>query len=197
MDCGMLVLHMVLMALFVAIPLTLLSTLELPRDRHWQVYVPVLGAAVLAMTPMLILSMIREHTFSVLRAGVAILLVASSVLLISDRNTGGLVVGLWLFCVAFTLLEALMPSLMSRLAPGQNKGTALGVYNTFQFLGVFIGGALGGWLFGLFGGFGVFTFSAIAVLAWLILVMVAPAPKLLESRTVDLESAEERDFPYS
>ena len=190
MDCGIFVLHMVLMAFFVAVPLALLETLELPRDRHWQVYVPALGAAVLAMVPMLILSMIREHTFPVLRAGVAILLVASLVLLISDTNAGGLVVGLWLFFVAFTLLEALMPSLMSRLAPAQSKGTALGVYNTFQFLGVFAGGTLGGWLFGLFGGFGVFIFSAVAVLAWLILIVVAPAPKLLESRTVDLENAE-------
>ena len=113
---------------------------------------------------------------------------------ISGRNISGLVVGLWLFFVAFTLLEALMPSLMSRMAPAQNKGTALGVYNTFQFLGVFIGGALGGWLFGHFGGSGVFIFSAVAVLAWLILVAVAPAPKLLESRTVYLENAEQRDF---
>ena len=87
-----------------------------------------------------------------------------------------------------------MPSLMSRLAPGQSKGSALGVYNTFQFLGVFIGGALGGWLFGLFGGSGVFIFTAVAVLTWLILVVVAAAPKLLESRTVNLENAEERDF---
>ena len=87
-----------------------------------------------------------------------------------------------------------MPSLMSRLAPAQSKGTALGVYNTFQFLGVFMGGALGGWLFGLFGGSGVFIFSAAAVLVWLILVVAVPAPKLLESRTVDLEHAEERDF---
>ena len=194
MDCGILVLHMVLMALFVAVPFALLETLELPRDRHWQVYVPVLGAAVLAMVPMLILSMIREHTVPVLRAGVAILFVSLLALLISDRNTGLLVVGLWLFFVAFTLLEALMPSLMSRLAPAQNKGAVLGIYNTFQFLGVFIGGALGGWLFGLFGGSGVFIFSAVAVLAWLILVVVAPAPKLLESRTVDLENAEQRDF---
>ena len=194
MDCGILVLHMVLMALFVAVPFALLETLELPRDRHWQVYVPVLGAAVLAMVPMLILSMIREHTFPVLRAGVAILFVSLLALLISDRNTGVLVVGLWLFFVAFTLLEALMPSLMSRLAPAQNKGAALGIYNTFQFLGVFIGGALGGWLFGLFGGSAVFIFSAVAVLAWLILVVVARAPKLLESRTVDLENAEQRDF---
>ena len=194
MDCGILVLHMVLMALFVAVPFALLETLELPRDRHWQVYVPVLGAAVLAMVPMLILSMIREHTFPVLRAGVALLFVSLLALLISDRNTGVLVVGLWLFFVAFTLLEALMPSLMSRLAPAQNKGAALGIYNTFQFLGVFIGGALGGWLFGLFGGSAVFIFSAVAALAWLILVVVARAPKLLESRTVDLENAEQRDF---
>jgi MFS family permease len=194
MDCGILVLHMVLMALFVAVPFALLETLELPRDRHWQVYVPVLGAAVLAMVPMLILSMIHEHTFPVLRAGVAILFVSLLALLISDRNTGVLVVGLWLFFVAFTLLEALMPSLMSRLAPAQNKGAALGIYNTFQFLGVFIGGALSGWLFGLFGGSGVFIFSAVAALAWLILVVVARAPKLLESRTVDLENAEQRDF---
>ena len=69
MDCGIFVLHMVLMAFFVAVPLALLETLELPRDRHWQVYVPALGAAVLAMVPMLILSMIREHTFPGVASG--------------------------------------------------------------------------------------------------------------------------------
>ena len=122
------------------------------------------------------------------------MLVALSVLLISDGNAGGLLVGLWLFFVAFTLLEALMPSLMSRLAPAQSRGTALGVYNTFQFLGVFIGGALGGLLFDFFGGPGVFIFSAVAVLVWLILVLVSQAPKLLESRTVDLKNAMEHDF---
>ena len=57
-----------------------------------------------------------------------------------------------------------------------------------------MGGALGGWLFGLFGGAGVFIFSAVSVLVWLILVVAVPPPKLLESRTVDLEHAEERDF---
>ena len=80
------------------------------------------------------------------------------------------------------------------MAPAESNGTVLGVYNTFQFLGVFIGGAFGGWLFGHFGGPGVFIFSAVAVLAWLILVVVARAPKLLERRTVDLENAEQRDF---
>ena len=59
---------------------------------------------------------------------------------------------------------------------------------------MFTGGVLGGWLYGLFGGFGVFTFSAVAVLTWLILVVLVPPPKLFESRTLDLENAEERDF---
>jgi MFS family permease len=57
-----------------------------------------------------------------------------------------------------------------------------------------LSGALGGWLFGYFGGSGVFICSAFVVLAWLILVLVVEAPKLLESRTVDLENAEQRDF---
>jgi hypothetical protein len=39
------------------------------------------------------------------------------------------------------VLEATLPSLVSRTAPPAAKGAALGVYNTTQAIGLFIGGA--------------------------------------------------------
>ena len=191
MDFGIFVLHMMLTALFVAVPFLLLEVLELPSAKHWEIYVPVLAVAVLGMLPLLRLSMKKKYTFAMLRVGVVILFIAFSVLSFFPASFVVLIVGLWLFFLAFTLLEALMPSLMSRLAPPAAKGTAIGVYNTFHFMGIFVGGILGGWLFGIFGSSGVFIFLAFSGLVWMILVLAVRAPDLLESRTVDLTGIED------
>ena len=76
---------------------------------------------------------------------------------------------------------------MTRLAPGYAKGTAIGVYNTFEFAGVFAGGALGGILLGLFGGSGVFAFCVLATLAWLVVALSGRAPQLRNSVTLRLD----------
>jgi MFS family permease len=73
---------------------------------------------------------------------------------------------LLLFFYAFTLLEAFLPSLVSRAAPAHRKGTALGIYSCLQFFGIFAGGAVGGWVFGVFSPVGVYLFCAILALAW-------------------------------
>ena len=194
LNCGIFVTHMMITAFFVAVPLYLLENYSLPIDAHWQVYVPVLAAAVLGVLPLLALSMSRGKVFLALRTGIGILLLSPIVLFVGDANFGLFLFGLWLFFLAFTLLEALMPSLVTRLAPSSAKGSYIGVFNTFQFMGTFIGGVIGGWIFGINGGDGVFMFGTVAVLGLFILFLVSPVPQLLESVTITLKKAPIGDF---
>jgi predicted MFS family arabinose efflux permease len=84
-----------------------------------------------------------------------------------------------LFFTAFNYLEASLPALVSRVAPADRKGTALGVYSTSQFLGTFLGGAMGGWLYGQSGIEGVFLFGAAVALLWLALALKMPESRRL------------------
>ena len=194
LDLGIFILHMVLTALFVVIPFALVDTLELKRDAHWQVYIPVLIGSVLLMAPLLMMGMRRQRTFWVFRLAIAILLVGQLALLSGMDQAKLLLTGLLCFFVGFNLLEAMLPSLMTRLAPGYAKGTAIGVYNTFEFAGVFVGGAFGGILLGMFGGPGVFAFCALASLAWLILAFTGATPELRNSVTLRLDGETDLDL---
>ena len=192
LDAGIFTLHMVLTAVFVVAPFALVETLGLERDSHWQVYVPVLVGSILLMAPLLILGMRRERTFWVFRLAILIVLVGQCVLFSGADQAISLIAGLVCFFVGFNLLEAMLPSLMTRLSPGYAKGTAIGVYNTFEFAGVFAGGALGGILLGLFGSSGVFAFCVLATLMWLLVASTGTTPQLRNSVTLRLDR--ERDL---
>lgn len=184
---------MTLTALFIAVPVGLRDTLGLVSASHWQFYVPVLVCSVLGMVPLLIYGMRRHRTFVVFRLAIALLLAAQLILIIGTHQTAFLITGVWLFFVGFNLLEAMLPSLMSRLAPAAGKGTALGIYNTFQFSGVFVGGIVGGLIYGVWGVAGVYGFAACAVFVWLVLALSTPAPPLLESLTLRLVNSVEQE----
>jgi len=143
--------------------------------------------------PLLIYGMRRHRTFAVFRLAIALLLAAQLILIIGTDQVAFLIAGVWLFFVGFNLLEAMLPSLMSRLAPAASKGTALGIYNTFQFLGVFAGGVVGGLMYGTWGVAGVYGFAACAVFVWLVLALSTSAPVLLESLTLRLADTADQE----
>jgi len=186
-DIGIFFLHMILAALFVFVPIFIVENFQSSSTEQWKIYGPVLFCSVLGMLPLLRLSMQKKYTFFVLRLGVAILFIALLMFAIIPISFTVIMIGLWLFFLGFTLLEALMPSMMSRLAPVGKKGSAIGVYNTFQFMGIFSGGLIGGWLYGLYGADGVFIFLACSGLAWLMLILAVRKPNFLESRMIDLK----------
>tara|TARA_B100000029_G_C17579000_1_gene959021 strand:+ start:1350 stop:2705 length:1356 start_codon:yes stop_codon:yes gene_type:complete len=192
-DIGIFCLHMILAALFVFFPIFIVETFQSSSTEQWKIYGPVLFFAVLGMLPLLRLSMQKKYTFFVLRLGVAILFIALLMLAISPVSFTVIMIGLCLFFLGFTLLEALMPSMMSRLAPVGKKGSTIGVYNTFQFMGIFSGGIIGGWLYGVYGADGVFIFLACSGLAWLILILAVQKPNFLESRMIDLKKVPESE----
>ena len=177
---GIFVLHLLLTATFVAIPLALRAA-GLPSAHHWQVYLPTLTLAMLLIIPLVILAEKRQQLKSVMFAAVAVLALTELGLTALPDTVLQITLLLLTFFTAFNLLEALLPSLISKLAPADAKGTAMGVYSSSQFLGAFTGGALGGWLNGRYGAHGVFAMTSIAALLWLGVVWKMREPRHLSS----------------
>jgi MFS family permease len=181
LDFGIFLLHGVLMAMFVAVPVALSDGHGIPLGEHWKIYLPVLACSLPVMIPLVLLAGRGTRVFSVLPVAVALLL-AAQVAMFAYPGYWGLVIALWLFFCGFNTLEALLPSLVSRIAPAAGKGTAIGVYNTWQFLGVFVGGAAGGWVYGAYGAGGVAVMCAAGLALWLVILVCGPTPALSESR---------------
>ncbi|RBP48369.1 putative MFS family arabinose efflux permease [Arenicella xantha] len=184
LDIGIFVLHFVLTAMFVVVPIILLERLSLPTRDHWQVYLPALIASIVFMVPMIILSAKKAWLMRIFFAAICILLFAQCLLMWRPLGVLGMTVCLFFFFWGFNLLEAMLPSIVSRVAPAAGKGSAMGVYNTFQFMGVFFGGFLGGLIYGAVGVTAVFVLCGLVLLAWAWIVFKAPQPTLLDSLVV-------------
>ena len=170
LDLGVFVLHTVQMAMWGVVP-ALLVQAGLPKAEHWHVYLPAVGLSFLLMGGLFALER-RGQLRLVLRSAVALLFVVQVALLVlTPRHPGVWALGVTLFAffVAFNILEASQPSLISRLAPAHARGAALGVYNSLQSLGLFTGGALGGLALKAWGPTGVFVATSMLALVWLLL----------------------------
>jgi predicted MFS family arabinose efflux permease len=166
LNLGIFVLHMVQMAMFVVIPVRLVATgLELPG--HWKLYLPVVLASFAIMVPPILYADRRHRPKPVLIGAVALLAGAVALLMAVDSIFAYGVL-LLAFFTAFNVLEALLPSLVSRVAPAHARGTAIGVYNTTQTLGLFFGGLAGGWLANHYGAQAVFAACAMMCVVWLV-----------------------------
>jgi len=166
LNVGIFVLHTVLMAVFVVLPSLLVTTGALPLAEHWKVYLPVvLLSFALMMKPLMIAE--RRALIRPLFIGSIVLVLAAQVGLVLYGATL-LWIGVWLlvFFTGFNILEACLPSLVSRIAPASAKGFALGIYNTAQALGLFAGGALGGVVAQRWGAEAVFGSAAVLTAAW-------------------------------
>jgi len=166
LNAGIFVLHLVQMAMFVVVPPLLVAS-GLPLAIHWKVYLPVVLASFALMLPPVLHADRRNAGRGVMLGAIALLLLAEGGLTFSGPHLARLAVLMLAFFCAFNVLEALIPSLVSRLVPAHARGTAIGVYNTTQTLGLFCGGLLGGWVAGRFGPEAVFGACAGLALAWL------------------------------
>jgi len=166
LNAGIFILHVVLYAMFVVTP-PLIVQAGLPLSEHWKLYLPVVLGSFALMVPAIFYVDRRNQAKPVLLGAVALLFCVELALGLAG---GGLVLlsGLMLgFFVAFNVLEAMLPSLVSRMAPARGRGVAIGVYNTTQTLGVFFGGLFGGWMARHHGAGGVFTACAVLCGFWL------------------------------
>jgi predicted MFS family arabinose efflux permease len=195
LDFGILVLHAIITATFVVVPLVLRDEAGIAAAVHWQVYLPVLVCSVLLMLPFIILAERRGHIKPVFLGAIAVLMLAQLGLYLVPVTVVSVVALLLVFFTAFNLLEAMLPSLVSRVAPADCRGTAMGFYSSAQFFGAFLGGASGGWLHGQFGLHSVFFCAAGGILAWLLLAASMAPPAKLSSviHSIRVSGAEEAE----
>jgi len=186
LDFSIFMLHAVMTANFVALPLVLRDRALLPVEQHWLLYLGVVAASLLIMVPLIIIAERHRKMKPIFLLSIALLALGEMVIWFSPGNLVFVAAGLFLFFVGFNVLEASLPSLISKAAPLTSKGTALGVYSTAQFMGAFAGGAGGGLLLGWANAEGLFLVSAGAILVWwLVSLTMTPPPHLL-TRMVNL-----------
>jgi MFS family permease len=190
LNYGIFALHGMLMALFVVVPFALQA--HLPGGSQWKVYLPVMLGAIALMLPAMFVAERRGLQKPVFIGAITVLIGALALLMFSDGSLAALAAGLLGFFAAFNLLEATLPSLISRRAPAGAKGTAIGVYGTVQFLGTFFGAASGGWLSQHYGAPAVFVFCGILAGIWLLVASGMRVPRSLETRRFQLPRADER-----
>ncbi len=177
LNFGIFALHAAQMAMFVVVPVALKEVL--PLADHWLVYLPVLLASFVLMLPAIIVAEKGGRMKPVFVGSVALMLAAQIAMAISLSSFWGIVLALLLYFIAFNTLEASLPSLVSKIAPPEAKGTAMGVYNTSQAFGLFLGGVVGGWLVQHYGTSAAFIFCGVLMGLWLLLAMtMTPPPRV-------------------
>jgi MFS family permease len=173
LNYGVFVLHLIQLAIFVVVPAALVQHIELPVTAHWKIYLPVVFASFMLMLPPVFIGEKRGKMKQVFVAAIGLMLLVQAgmfVVLSQSAVSGVALVGLLLaFFVAFNILEASLPSMVSRIAPASGRGAALGVYNTLQAFGLFCGGLAGGWLSQYVGISAVFLVGVALTVVWLII----------------------------
>lgn len=194
LDLGVMLLHLMLTAIFVALP-QLLTNTGLDSVKHWQFYLPILVGSFVLMIPMMIIAMRKAQEKGFFLFAIALLISAVLTVLLLGNFTG-LVIGMLLFFIGFNFLEASLPALVSRIAPAGQRGSAMGIYSSSQFFGAFLGGVIGGAVVQQFGNQMLFMVLAVIGLLWLLvastLIIPQRAQRLSLAVAVETELAAEQ-----
>jgi predicted MFS family arabinose efflux permease len=166
LNVGVFVLNATQVAMFLVVP-RLLEQAGFPLSEHWQVYLSVVLLSFVFMVPLLIYGE-KKHRIRLVLLMAIIFLIVAEIIFTQAASVMLIAVALLIYFVGFNLLEALQPSLVTRYAK-ESKGTALGVYNTTQSIGLFTGAVIGGWLMDSHGNLSVFFGGAVLLLGWLII----------------------------
>jgi len=176
LNFGIFSLHLVQMAIFVVIPVALVTHGGLPVNEHWKIYLPVVIGSFVLMVPPLMHAERRGRMKFLFLGSVGLLLAVELGFAVCYTSLPLVVALLLAFFVAFNILEASLPSLVSRVAGTASRGTALGVYSTTQALGLFAGGAAGGWIAQHWGEASVFVFGMAVIALWLCVAWTMRVP---------------------
>ncbi len=195
LDVGVFVLHMSLTALFVVLPLVLIHQNLLPQAEQWKLYLPVMLLAFVLMVPLIIVAEAKRKMKKIFLLSIAMLMIACVMFASLHDSLWGIVVALLIFFTGFNTLEASLPSLVSKYAPAGAKGTAVGVFNTSQFFGAFIGGVLGGFLYDpLVHNYADVFFTVAGMLGvWWLIAAFMPEPPYLATLTLKVSAKDEQD----
>ena len=181
LNFGILILHMVLMATFVSFPLVLQDQAGLASADHWKLYLPVFSLSVALMVPFIIIAESKRRMKQVFVGAIGVLAVAELNLFFGGDSVWHLALTMVVFFAAFNLLEASLPSLVSKISPADRKGTAMGLYSSSQFIGAFLGGVFGGLSYEFAGAQGVYLMCSFALLVWLLLAYTMKNPRYVST----------------
>jgi len=182
LNFGIFSLHAAQMAMFVVVPFAIKQSSGMSENDHWLIYLPVMVFSFALMIPAIIYGEKKAKLKQVFIAAIALMLVAQLIFAGAIDLFWGIIFSLTVYFIAFNILEATLPSIISKIAPAASKGTAIGVYNTAQSLGIFVGGALGGYLSHVFGFAAVFLFCSVLMLLWLSVAVSMQAPPAVRSK---------------
>lgn len=194
LDFGIFALHLALTAIFLVFPTLLQDQLGLASSSHWWFYLTVMVTSFFAMVPFIIIGEKKRKMKPVLCGAIGLLTLATAGLAQVSVSLMAAWTVLFFFFMAFNLLEASLPSLISKESPAASKGTAMGVYSTSQFLGAFIGGAVGGMLLEQVGVSGVLWLMVIVLALWLLIALTMPSPGYTTSFVVQLQQVAHSQF---
>lgn len=187
LNFGIFALHAAQMAMFVVVPFAINQSSNLTTNQHWLIYLPVLLLSFVLMVPAIIVGEKRAKLKQVFVGAIALMLGAQLLFAFSIAHFWGIVFSLGAYFIAFNILEATLPSIISKIAPAASKGTAIGVYNTTQSLGVFVGGTAGGYLAHHYGNSVVFVFCSVLMALWLIFAWSMKKPPAVKSKMYHLK----------
>tara|TARA_B110000114_G_scaffold173317_1_gene200792 strand:- start:213 stop:1328 length:1116 start_codon:yes stop_codon:yes gene_type:complete len=176
LNFGIFTLHASQISMFMAIPFYLINQGETPLNQHWSIYLPVLVVSLIFIVPMIIFSEKKNKVKEFFMFSIALLFVTQFLFIYCSNGIVGIVMALTFYFIGFNYLEASLPSLVSKLAPIQRRGLALGVYNTSQSLGIFVGGSFGGLIANFYGYQGTFLFCSLLIMIWFILSISMKTP---------------------
>ncbi|SEA71009.1 Predicted arabinose efflux permease, MFS family [Alkalimonas amylolytica] len=192
LNLGIMLLHFLLTALFIALPQQLLA-LDFGSDAHWHLYLPVLFGSFVLMVPMIIISVRKQQEIAFFRLALVLLFSATLLFWLGAAQLPLLAAALLLFFTGFNYLEASLPALLSRQAPAGQKGTAMGLYSSAQFFGAFLGGLAGGLVASKFGLPAVFLLSTLLTIGWLASTVGMSVPAKAERLSIDLSNKTSRE----
>jgi len=186
LDIGIFALHAMLTASFLVVPDLLRGTVGVAVHDQWIVYLPVLLVSIAAMVPAIIVAEKYRRMKGVFIGAVMTLVASQIMLFYGSGDVFVLLAALIVFFSAFNVMEASLPSLISKVAPPDVKGTAMGVYSSLQFLGIFVGGIIGGMAHQHGGSPGVFVLTTVLAVIWLIAAAGMAQPSYLTTRLVPI-----------
>ena len=176
LNFGIFALHCGMMALFTTLPFIMVD-LGLDKTVHWKIYFPATLLGLILMVPAIIVGETRNRLKQVFISGIVLTLIALAALMLSLHSLWLIAACLIVYFIGFNILEASQPSMVSKIAPADLKGTAMGVYNTLQSIGLLCGGLAGGMLYQNYGMYAVLSFTLVLTAAWLVSAILSPAPK--------------------
>ena len=174
LDFSVFSLHLILASGFIVMPLLIMENQIVSMEDNWQLYLPAVLLSFIGMIPLIIISEKFKKTKYILLLSIFLLIISQIIFFTSSLNFSVFLLTLTIFFVAFNTIEAILPSLLSRTASASKRGLAMGIFSTSQFLGTFIGGAIGGLIYDIYDLNSVFLFTIFVAIIWWFMVLFSP-----------------------